>query len=56
MPDPEDLVECEKARIFPLDFALAEFHRDGKLKPAFDAHVGQLQAVAKVLPEIVKAL
>lgn len=56
MPDPLDRVECDKARILPLDFVLKEFHKDGKLKPAFDAHVRQLQAVAAVLPEIVAAL
>ncbi len=56
MPDPLDRVECDKARILPFDFVLQEFHKDGKLKPAFDAHVRQLQAVANVLPEIVAAL
>jgi ADP-ribose pyrophosphatase YjhB (NUDIX family) len=56
MPDPLDRVECDKARILPLDFVLQEFHKDGKLKPAFDAHVRQLKAVASVLPEIVAAL
>jgi ADP-ribose pyrophosphatase YjhB (NUDIX family) len=56
MPDPLDRVECDKARILPFDFVLKEFHKEGKLKPAFDAHVRQLQAVASVLPEIMKAL
>jgi hypothetical protein len=56
MPDPIDRVECEKASLFPLDFVLHAFHRDGKLKPAFDAHVRQLSAVAKVLPAIVDSM
>ena len=56
MTDPLDRVECDKARILPFDFVLKEFHKEGKLKPAFDAHVRQLQAVASVLPEIVAAL
>lgn len=56
MPDPLDRVECDKARILPFEFVLKEFHKDGKLKPAFDAHVRQLRAVESVLPEIVKVL
>lgn len=56
IPDPLDRVECDKARILPFDFVLKEFHKEGKLKPAFDAHVRQLQAVAGVLPKIVAAL
>lgn len=56
LPDPQDLIECEKARVFPLDFVLPEFRRDGQLKPAFDAHVRQLKAVADVLPAILATL
>jgi hypothetical protein len=43
IPDPEDLSECSKGVIVPVEYALSEFSTTGHLKCAFPSHPRQLR-------------